>query len=74
MDDAFLVRRREPPRDLQADLQRPEHARLAGRHEVGERLPLEELQDDVRPVLRLPEVVDVEDVGVIQGADGASLL
>ena len=66
MDDPFLVGGREAVRDLDRPVDR-----LAGRHprprdRLAEGLALEQLGDDVRGAVVLPDVVDRRDVRVVE--------
>ena len=71
MHDAFVVRRRQPFGDLDAELdgraQRQRGAVQAG----AQALPFEQLRDDVRRPVVAADVVDGEDVGVVERRGGA---
>jgi len=71
--DAAVVRRRQAGRDLAAVLGRFGQRQVAGSDNRVQRLTLEELGDHKGPTLMLTQVVDVEDVGMVQGCSCASL-
>ncbi len=72
--DARGVRPAEPLRDLRADRHRPRQGQGAGREQLPQALPLDELHRDPRDASRLPDVVDRHDVRMIQRGGGARLL
>ena len=74
MDDALLVGRRQPARDLGADLDGLAHGQGAARHALAQRLAFEQLRHDVGRALVVTRVVDRQDVGMVELARGAGLL
>jgi len=74
MDDALLVRGREALRELQGIAARLLHRQRSLSQTLAQRDPVQQLGDDVRVALVRPDVVHVEDVGVIEGAGGARFL
>ena len=73
MDDPVLVRRRQPPADLHAVVDHLARGQRPGLEPLAQGLALEQLEDDVVDTLVGADVVDGEDVGVVQGGDGAGL-
>jgi hypothetical protein len=47
---------------------------LAGRQRVGQRLPGDQRHDDVRPAAVLADLVNLADIGVVDGSRGPGLL
>jgi len=74
MDDAFLVRGREALRELQGVAVRLMHRQSSFPQSLAQCDPVQQLGDDVRAALVRPDIVHVEDVGVIERAGGARFL
>ena len=74
VDDALLVGRRQPVRDLGADLDGLAQGQRAAGNALAQRLAFEQLRDDVGGALVVTRVVDREDVGMVEQARGAGLL
>ena len=74
MDDALLVRRRQPARYLNCVLENLADGQRSAADTLAERLPVEEFGNDVRRALMRADVVDREDVGMIERRGGARLL
>ena len=74
VDDAFLVRGREAMRDLRRVVDRLALREPAAGEDGAQRLAFEELLDDVRRAVHLPDVVDGGDVGVVEDPGGLGLL
>jgi len=74
VDDALLVRGREPFGDLGRGLDRPSRRETAARELAAEGLALQQLLDDIRSAVVLPDVIDGRDVGMVQDAGGFRLL
>jgi hypothetical protein len=68
------VSRRKPLRDLQGDLRRLAQWQGASRHLLSERLPFEQLADEIGRTVKDPRVVDGEDVWMIQSCERLRLL
>ena len=74
VDDPFLVRRGQPQGHLQAVLDGfPRRQRLSRLQLVAERLPLQQLRDEIRKLRVLADVVDGDDVGMAEHAGRARL-
>ena len=73
MHDAACVRRSKPSRDLESDVESRVHGESAGAETRAQRLTFQTLRHEVRGAVVLPDVVDGQHVGVIQGAGGARL-
>jgi hypothetical protein len=74
MDDPSRVGRRQAPADLHPVLGCLSHGDRPALQPLLQRLPVEQLEHDVRrPVLRA-HVMDGQDVGVAQRGDGPGLL
>ena len=73
VDDPLGVGRVEPVDDLDGQVQQPLHPHRAALDEVLERLALEQLHDDERLALVLPDLVNRADVGVVERGRRAGL-
>ena len=71
MDDALLVRRRQAERHLQPVLDHPARRHRLSLDLVAQRLPFEQLGDEVGQLRVLAHVVDGDDVGMAEHAGGA---
>jgi hypothetical protein len=71
--DAVVVRSREARGDLAAVLDRLAQREVSGGDDRAQRFALEKFGDDEYPALMLPQIVDVEDVGVIESGRGTGL-
>ena len=74
MDDAFLVRRGQPGGDRHAVVDGLPCHEGAVAEQVAQRLPLQELADDVGLTVVRTDVVDGDDVGVIERRRGLCFL
>ncbi len=74
VDDPAAVRRRQAAGDLHRVFDRLARRQRPVGHQLLQRLPLEQLLDQVRLPVVDAEVVDREDVGVVQRAGGARLV
>ena len=74
MDDPLLVRGRQAPRDLRRVVHELAQRKGSVRQPLPERLAFQQLEDDERDLALQADVVDGENVGVVEGADGASLV
>ena len=74
MHDAACVRRTKPSRDLESDVERRVHGESAGAETRAQRLAFQALRHEVRGAVVIPDVVDGQHVGVIEGAGGARLV
>ena len=70
MDDATLMRRGEPARDLHAILNRRAFRHRTVPQPLAERLALEQFRDDVRNRALAADVVDDQEVGMVECACG----
>jgi hypothetical protein len=68
VDDALLVSRRETLRDLDGALDGPRGGEAHQAEVLAQRLPLEELEDDVRGLLVTAGVEDGHEAWVVEGA------
>ena len=66
VDDAFFVRRRETVGNLQRVVHDPPDRQRRVAHALAQRLPFEQLRDQVRRALRGTDVVDRENVRVVE--------
>ena len=74
MDDAFGVSGGEAAGHLHADIDGPGQRQRHGIEPRAQRLALEELRHDVERIVVGADVVDGENVGVAQRAEGLSFL
>ena len=74
VDDAFVMRRGEPLRDLQRGVDGAARRERAAREPVAQGLALKELADDVRPAAVMPDVVDRQEVRMVEHPGGARFL
>jgi hypothetical protein len=74
MDDPLLVRRGEPTSDLDRVIESLARREAGHGEPFAQRLPFEELGNDVRRPLVLAELVNREDAGMIETRRGSSLL
>ena len=74
MQDATVVRGTHGTRQLERVLERDVRRERTGPQAFAERLPFEQLGDDVRRALMGPDVVDSENPGVVEHAGGPGLL
>ena len=68
MDDAGVVRGREPLGNLETDIEEPLQRYTSPSHFVSQRRSVDELRHEIRRVLLDADVVNNEDVGVVQTA------
>jgi hypothetical protein len=73
VDDALLVRRGQPARDLEGDLDGLAGRQRAVLQALAQRLALQQLHRRVHRALLAAEIVDREDVGVRERSDGLRL-
>src|SRR5262245_47004888 len=73
MADPFLVRGFECIENLAREGERVFDRDWTSAHPFGERLPLNQFEDQVALTIGLGEVIDRGDVGMIQGSDGLRL-
>ena len=66
VDDALVVGGGEAEQDLDAVVDGLPHRQGAGGEPIAERLALEQLRHDVGCTVRLSDVVDDDDVGMVQ--------
>jgi hypothetical protein len=74
MDDSRRVRLGESLGGLRGNVQDPPDRHRARERQLAQSLPLHELHGDVRDAIGLPDFVDRDDVGVVQGRRRARLL
>ncbi len=74
MDDPFLVRRGQSVRDLERVVDRLPRRELRSGERRAQRLPFEQLLDDIRSAFVGPDVVNRGDVGMVQDPGGPGLL
>jgi len=74
VDDPLLVRRGEPPRDLDRVVERFAHRERSGGETAAQRFAFEKLRDDVRGAVVRSDVVDRGDVGMVQDSRGPSFV
>ena len=74
MHNPFLVRRRQAARDLHRVLNRLALSERPGAQPLPKRLALQQLGDHVGRLVRLPDVIYGEDVGMVQSAGGPCFL
>ena len=74
MGDVFAVRRRQAMRDLDGVIDGLAMRERAARENLAQALSLEQLGHHERRSIVLPDIVDAENVGMIEGGDGTRLL
>ena len=74
MDNPFLVRRRESPRDLQREINSLALGESLASHSLTQSFAIQEFRDYVMGAIVFANVVNCDDIRMIQRACGAGFL